>query len=81
MSFIQVHRDCLKAAPATDFKSELLTSDDERNIIEGTNPTKILNRGAIEAFQKDAPLANANFWKSMHVEVYYKHLVLLGLLR
>ena len=36
---------------------------------------------AIEAVQKDAPLANANLWKSMHVEVYYKHFVLLGLLR
>ena len=81
MTFIQVHRDCLTVAPATYFKSELLMSDDERSIIEGTNPTKILNRGAIEAFQNDVPLANANLWKSAHVEVYYKHPVLLGLLR
>ena len=81
MSFIQVHRDCLTAAPATDFKSELLMSDDEQTITEGTNPTEVLNRGAIEAFKKNTPLANANLWKSMHIEVYYKHLFLLGLLR
>ena len=56
-------------------------SDDKQTKIEGSNSTKAGNRGANEAFQKDDPLVNSDLWKSMHVEVYYKHLVLLGLLR
>ena len=71
----------MTVAPVTDFGSEPLISDEEQTIIEGINSTIAGNRGANEAFPMDDPLVNSDLWKSIHVEVYYKQLIWLGLLR
>ena len=72
MSVMQAHRDYLETAPVTVVMSGPLMSDDEQTIIGSFYLIEAADRAAIEAFQKDDPLVEADLWKSMHVNVFHK---------
>ena len=72
MAAMPAHRDYLAAAPVEVVMSGPLMSDDEATVIGSFYLIEAPDRAAIEAFQKDDPLAQADLWKSMHVNVFHK---------
>ena len=72
MAVMQAHRDYLAQAPVEVVMSGPLMSDDEQTIIGSFYLIEAPDRAAIEAFQKDDPLVQADIWKSAHVNVFHK---------
>lgn len=73
MQVMQAHRDYLDNSAITVVMSgPLVDDDDEAKVIGSLYVVEAADRAAIDAFQKDDPLFQANIWETVNVQGFVK---------
>lgn len=73
MAAMPAHRDYLDASPIEIVMSGPLVADDsETRVIGSLFVVEAPDRAAIEAFQRNDPLAQADIWDSVNVHAFVK---------
>ena len=69
---MQAHIEYLNAGPIKNVVSGPLTSDDGADIVGSFYLVEAENRQAVDAFQKDDPLVQADIWETVEVRAFNK---------